>query len=225
MNNNYEKIWNENLKKDYQKINNNLKVYDTWLSKFDKYIDDVDGVIVDLGCGLGYDTLYLTQKKKKVLSVDFSEDALKILKENIPEANILNMDMANDYKLKEESTSLIVSSLAIHYFDHNTTIKLIDNIITDNSCNNLIETDDNNNASSSFFRVNSINDINYGANSQSKALTTSNIYKRFFDKSDIEEYFKNWEILHLKEEVINTKIHNNKVVIECVVKKSREKVY
>mgnify|MGYP000041994864 CR=1 FL=1 len=40
--------------------------------------------ILDLGCGIGADTLYLLERGYNVLSCDFSVEALKSIENNIP---------------------------------------------------------------------------------------------------------------------------------------------
>lgn len=169
------------MTKNFNKLNRQFKVYDSWLSKFDNYIENEMGTIIDLGCWIGSDTLYLNQKGKKVLSVDFSKESLKILKENIFNANVKYMDMENNYSLENNSVSLIISSLSIHYFDEENTIKLIKNI------KNTLKED-----GIFIFRVNSINDKNYGANNitNSHFLKVGEINKRFFDIEDIKYFFK-----------------------------------
>lgn len=209
-----KQVWNENLHKDILKINNKLKVYDFWLDKFNEYIVSTSKPIVDLGCGIGNDTLYLINKGKDVLSVDFSEEGLEIIKNNIPESKVKLMDIANNYSLAENSADLIIANLSLHYFDEKTTFNILNNIrktLTDNGT--LI------------FRVNSINDKNYGADNNSIEIEkhyykSSIINKRFFDKEDIKYFFKGWNILYCQEEKICTSIHQEpKVLWECVVKK------
>lgn len=209
----YKNIWNDISRKDINKLAGNLIVYDTWLEKFDNYIKSVNTPIIDLGCGIGNDTLYLINKGKKVISVDFSRDALHILKENIPVAFTIEMDMAKEYTLEKNSADVIVANLSLHYFDTKTTEHIISNIKDTLKEDGLL-----------IFRVNSVNDINYDANHgeeiEKHYYKTSNIHKRFFDKNDIEFFFAEWQIMYCKEEEICTSIHSTpKHLWECVVKK------
>ena len=77
MNNSYADVWN-NLHKNFA-LNNKPK-YDEWLDEFETIILNVETEIIDLGCGVtGNNTLYLLEKRKKVISCDFAEEALKKL--------------------------------------------------------------------------------------------------------------------------------------------------
>ena len=53
--------------------------YNEWVSLLESYIKDYNqsgNKILDLGCGIGADTLYLIEKGFNVLSCDFSVEAL-----------------------------------------------------------------------------------------------------------------------------------------------------
>ena len=71
-------------------------------------------------------------------------------------------------------------------------------------------------------RVNSVNDINYGAGSgeeiEKNFYLTQSGHKRFFDREDIEYYFGEFEIEHCKEERI-VKYGDEKKAWEFVVRK------
>ena len=188
-------------------------IYDNWLDKFKNYIEKVDTPIIDLGCGIGNDTLYLINKNKKVISVDFSEKALQILKKNIPAAQTVKMDIENNYKLKQNSVDLIIANLSLHYFNEEKMFDIIDKIRDTLKTDGIL-----------IFRVNSINDSNYGSNSEFEIenhyYKFLDINKRFFDVDDIKYFFKGWDILYCKEEEITTTIHSSpKILWECVVKR------
>ena len=86
-------VWNENLSVDYKKLNNKLKVYDKWIDKYKEYIESAKKTIIDLGCGIGNDTMYIKSCGKEVLSVDYSDEALEIINQNIDGANTLKMNL------------------------------------------------------------------------------------------------------------------------------------
>lgn len=206
----YQDIWNKNMLKDYVKLSNKLEVYDRWLDKYTKYINDSKLPIIDLGCGIGNDTLYLKSLGKDVISVDYSSDALRILKENIKDANTIQMDFENEWKFEKESSDLIIANLSLHYFDEKTTFKILDNIKNTLTSDGIL-----------IVRLNSISDNNYGAGStleiEHHYYDSMNIKKRFFDREDIEYFFKDFEIITCREERVNTKVHDKeKIVWECV---------
>lgn len=206
-------VWNTNMVKDFKKLNNTIEVYDMWLDKYKEYIESAQKTIVDLGCGIGNDTMFIKLCGKEVLSVDYSEEALKIINQNIKGANTLKMDFENEWLLEKDSADLIIANLSLHYFNAVTTLKIINNIK-----NTLV------NDGILIVRLNSVNDTNYGSNSlneiQRHYYESMNIKKRFFDKDDINYFFSDFKALVCKEVNVLTRIHvKKKVVWECVFKK------
>ena len=55
--------------------------YDNWLDDYKHVLDNCKTEVLDLGCGIGNDTLYLTERGFKVIACDYSDVALKHLKE------------------------------------------------------------------------------------------------------------------------------------------------
>lgn len=204
--------WNKDAQKDISKLDNKLYIYDNWLDKFYKYIYKVETPIIDLGCGIGNDTLYLKQKNKEVISIDFSDEALQIIEKNIPGVITRQMDIEKEFTLEKASTDLIIANLSLHYFCEKSTIQIIGKIKETLNTNGIL-----------IFRVNSVNDVNYGSNSDEELekhfYKCGNITKRFFDKEDIEYFFKDWQILYCKEKRVHIKIHQkSKALWECIVK-------
>ncbi|AQR96507.1 class I SAM-dependent methyltransferase [Clostridium saccharoperbutylacetonicum] len=186
--------------------------YDLWL---DRYADILkkyrNEEIIDLGCGIGADTLYLSEKRHKVVSCDYSEEALKKLKEAIPEAKTIQMDISKTLPFDDGSTGLIIADLSLHYFDDKTTqniIKEIRRVLKPKGC--LIG------------RVNSINDFNFGAGCgeeiERNFYLTEAGYKRFFTKEDIHFYFSDF-VIEVCEDTCVSKYGNEKKAIEFMVRK------
>lgn len=204
--------WNKYAQKFIGRLDNKLYIYDNWLDKFYKYIEKVETPIIDLGCGIGNDTLYLKSKNKEVISIDFSNEALQIVEKNIPGAITKQMDIEKEYSLEKASADLIIANISLHYFSEKSTILIIDKIKETLKKSGIL-----------IFRVNSVNDINHGSNSgeelEKHFYKYDEITKRFFDKEDIEYFFKDWQILYCKEKRVHMKIHQkSKVLWECVVK-------
>lgn len=206
-------VWNKNLIKDFKKLNSTLEVYDMWLDKYKEYIESAQKTIVDLGCGIGNDTVFIKLCDKKVLSVDYSDEALKIINQNIKDANTLKMDFENKWLLEKDSADLIIANLSLHYFNTDTTFKIINNIENTLTNGGIL-----------IVRLNSVNDVNYGSNSLNEIeqhyYESMNIKKRFFDRDDINYFFSNFQILTCKEEKVLSRVHDKKKVVwECVFKK------
>ena len=73
MNNGFVKMWD-----NWFKRRSSVPVYDLWLDEYKNIL------MLDLGCGIGADTLYLLERGYNVLSCDFSVEALKSIENNIP---------------------------------------------------------------------------------------------------------------------------------------------
>ncbi len=206
-------VWNTNMSNDYKKVNNKLEIYDLWLNKYREYIESSKLTIVDLGCGIGNDTMYIKSCGKEVLSIDYSDEALKIIDQNIKDAETLKMDFEGEWLLKDRSADLIIADLSLHYFDTKTTFKIINDIR-----NTLVD------GGILIVRLNSINDVNYGSDSLNEIephyYATMNIKKRFFDKEDINYFFSCFKILICEEKEILSRIHDKKKIVwECVFRK------
>lgn len=187
--------------------------YDLWL---DRHIDILekskDEEIIDLGCGIGGDTLYLMEKGYKVISCDYSEEALKILNETMPGAKTVQMDISKTLPFEDESIGLIIADLSLHYFDCETTKNIVEEIRKVLKPNGYL-----------LGRVNSINDFNYGAGSgkeiENNFYLTEEGYKRFFSEEDIRCYFDKFIIEECAEKSV-IKYGNEKKAFEFVVRKS-----
>ena len=206
-------VWDKNMVKDFKKLNNTLEVYDMWLDKYIDYIVSAKKTIIDLGCGIGNDTLFIKSCGKEVLSIDYSDEALKIINQNVEGANTLKMNFEDEWLLKKESADLIIANLSLHYFNTETTLKII-NSIRDTLVDGGIL----------IVRVNSINDTNYGSSSLDEIephyYEAMNIKKRFFDREDIDFFFSDFKVLNCKEENILSRVHDKKKIVwECVFKK------
>lgn len=174
----YVKMWD-----NWSKKRACVPVYDNWLDNYkDILIENKDVEILDLGCGIGADTLYLIERGFKVLSCDFSNEALKSIKENIPNSKTKYVDMQEEFPFEDESYSLIIADLSLHYFDNNTTIHIMKEIKRILKANGVL-----------LARVASTNDFNFGVGVGEQL--EKNFYfegdytKRFFDQNDINKYF------------------------------------
>lgn len=94
-----------------------------------------DHEILDLGCGIGADTLYLLERGYNVLSCDFSIEALNSISNNILNSKTLYLDMMKKFPIADNKYSLIIVDLSLHYFNNETTIHImreIKRILKDN---------------------------------------------------------------------------------------------
>ena len=122
----------ENLVTIWDKRNekaSGLPIYDLWLDNYyNILVKNKKNEILDLGCGIGSDTLYLRERGYKVLSCDISKEALENVKKYIYEYKVKQMDMTERFPFADESYYLIIADLSLHYFSKEDTIKIMKEI-------------------------------------------------------------------------------------------------
>ena len=156
--------------------------YDNWLDDYKEVLDNCKTEVLDLGCGAGNDTLYLTERGFKVIACDYSEVALNHLKEQLKDVKTMQLDISQPLPFKENTFDLIIADLSLHYFDKKTTIEIMKEIRRILKPNGHL-----------LARVNSIADKNFGAGNGQKI--EDNYYyvegynKRFFSIEDAKKFF------------------------------------
>jgi 2-polyprenyl-3-methyl-5-hydroxy-6-metoxy-1,4-benzoquinol methylase len=70
--------------------------------------------ILDLGCGSGRDSKYLSQKKATVTGIDFSQKLLDIAKKTAPKAKFLLIDVTKDDLGKDEYDGILANASLLH---------------------------------------------------------------------------------------------------------------
>ena len=198
----FREYWN----KTYLKYNNNQ--YDNYL---DKYLNNIKEPILDLGSGLGNDTLYLIEKGLNVISIDYSNVSIYKIKKNIKKAKTRVLDITKNLPYYTSSINTIIADLSLHYFNKKETIKILVELKRILKKNGIL-----------IARVNSVDDINYGAlkgiKKEDNYYYINGYNKRFFDDSDIEKYFKIiGEVKYNKTTML--RYDSPKEVYEIVVKK------
>jgi len=140
MKNPYANVWNEL----HKKFSNNISLkYDDWLEEFEEIISKIETPIIDLGCGVtGNNTLWLVEKGKKVISCDFSKEALNVVKK-IKGSKTLLFDMLDEFPFEDNWADLVIADLSLHYFSEKDTKRII-------KPNGYL-----------FFRLNSVNSTEY----------------------------------------------------------------
>jgi len=90
--------------------------YDGWL---DKYFAPIDGrrTVVELGCGSGDDTSFLTRTGHRILSCDISGDALEAVKQKYPGAETRRFDMLGGFPIDTAYADIVTAGLCLHFFD------------------------------------------------------------------------------------------------------------
>lgn len=185
--------WN-NVHKEY---NRDQIKFDDWLNDFNEIINKCKTPILDLGCGSGNNTLYLINNNKKVIAADLSSNAITNIIKNFPEIyDTKCFNMLDGFPFEDNSFEVIIADLSLHYFKKRDTEKIVNDLKRILCKNGYL-----------IIRVNSINDVNHGAGQGleiEKHLfqTEDGRLKRFFDENDIRDFFKDFNIIYLNEEIM-----------------------
>jgi SAM-dependent methyltransferase len=158
-------------------------VYDLWLDKHVGILEaSRNSPILDLGCGSGNDSLCLAERGFQVVSCDISEAAVAAVKKHVPDARCMAFDMLEGLPFEDNSFSVVIADLCLHYFSWDDTARIVRNIRRILKSGGVL-----------LCRVNSVNDVNYGAG-QGEILE-ENFYsvngqtKRFFDQKQLDALF------------------------------------
>lgn len=196
-----EEHWDAHYRKKKHAILN----YDGWLEKyFSKF--PANGKIIDLGCGSGSDTEALLKNGFSVCSVDFSEEALSIMKTLVPEAHTLKIDMTEKLPFGDNEFDVVVADLSLHYFEWELTKQIVSEI------KRILKND-----GMLVARFNSDKDYGFGAEKgeviEPGLRLVEGRTKRFFSERNIDELFGEWEII-LKSENITERYSKTKAYWE-----------
>jgi len=138
--------------------------------------------ILDLGCGIGCDSIYLSQKGFSITACDFSQVALDKLKISDSKIKTLLIDISKPLPFDKNSFDVIIADLSLHYFDNKTTMFIMKNIKRILTSNGVL-----------IARVNSLLDSNHGAGQgvqiEKNYFVVKGYNKRFFNKEEIDKYF------------------------------------
>jgi len=199
--------WDEVIK---QKTLDNIS-YDGWLDKYLVGKVSPSTNIIELRCGWGDDTSFLHKLGCNLISCDGSIEAVKFINKYLPQVETRQFDLISSFPFDNEAADYIVADLCLHYFDNEEMNAILHEV------HRVLKGD-----GTLYVRINSINDINYGAGQG--VLISEGLYlsekgkKRFFDKNSVEEVFQSFNIISI-EEVIITKYGKPKMAWEIVLTK------
>lgn len=186
--------------------------YDNWLDDYKEVLDNCKTEVLDLGCGVGNDTLYLTEKGFRVVACDYSDVAIEKINKEFVNVETKIVDISKPLPFENNSFDLIIADLSLHYFDQITTkdiMREIKRILTPNGY--LIA------------RVNSVDDINHGAGQGEKLeenfFFVEGYNKRFFTTQDAIKFFSIIGETKVKEADM-LRYTKPKKVLEILVQKS-----
>ncbi len=151
--------------------------------------------ILDLGCGNGRDSLYFASKGLKVTALDWSEVALDALAKQakklslLERINVIWQNIAN-LELPDNSFDVIFANLSLHYFDDQTTRKIIDQVYKILRNRGLL-----------FIEVKSDKDP-LSKKGQDLGNEMRNVYgtkRRFFSQSSLLSFLSNFRVVKISQ--------------------------
>jgi ubiquinone/menaquinone biosynthesis C-methylase UbiE len=154
--------------------------------------------VLDLGCGTGRHSFHLARQGFKVIAVDNSSEALKILKRKIKEQSLINIYVKkgslDKIPLKKSSVDAIICTKALSHGKLSDIKKYISEIYRVLKPHGLILTD-----------LLSINDPDFGKFKEIEPRTFLDLPQEeeiphyFAEKKDIKELFSGFKIISIKE--------------------------
>jgi len=165
--------------------------------------------ILDLGSGAGRDSFYLCDFGD-VVSADLNFDSLVACRSHAQRAKPVCFDLSHPFPFADNTFDFVLASLSLHYFSWTTTELAVQELRRClDSCGRSI------------IRLNSTNDLNYGADStdviEQNYFNVGNQQKRFFSQEDIRELFDDWYIESISELEIS-RYKECKVIWEAVLR-------
>lgn len=154
-------------------------------------------ILLDVGCGLGSDTIFFSKKFRKIIAVDFSKEAIKILDSRLKELKIQNVETlcedCRNLNFEENSIDIVYANVALHYFSDNDTRKIFQNLYRILKIGGLV-----------FVRCKSVNDFLYGiGNKLGENYYENEQTRHFFSKEYIEDVANMFQIKKLEYEETN----------------------
>jgi SAM-dependent methyltransferase len=183
---------------------------DPWLEKWMELIQkSADGrLILELGCGRGWDTTDLLSAGCKVVALDISEENLAECAKSVSCAGILRADIGKPLPFANHSMAVILASLSLHYFSWKKTLQIASELRRCIQSGGML-----------LARFNSTHDYHHGASSEVEIepgfYQVGARTKRFFDKDSVCQFLQGWDIRFLEENVIQ-RYRNPKHVWEAM---------
>jgi 2-polyprenyl-3-methyl-5-hydroxy-6-metoxy-1,4-benzoquinol methylase len=89
---------------------------DWWIKATDQFISLLKpgDVVLDVGCGTGVKSKYLTEKGLKVVGIDFSEKMIEIAKREVHQGTFRVMDMHDLSSLHQKFDAIFVQAALLH---------------------------------------------------------------------------------------------------------------
>ena len=124
--------WNNNMHKEYDK--KSWVEYPSLFAEYAVWFFPQSGMILELGAWLGQDSRYFIQRWYRVLSTDYSQEALDLNKQRSKDEigtwlyELQLLDISQDIAFSEGSFDIVYAHLSLHYFSLEATNKILEEI-------------------------------------------------------------------------------------------------
>ncbi len=150
------------------------------------------GRVLELGCGLGYDTRWLVQAGGQITALDGSVVALERLAAALPGPDYVYHRLPAPLPFPAASFDAVVAGLSLHYFTWSDTLAIIEEVHWVLRPGGLL-----------VFAVNAVGDAEFGYGQgveiEPGLFAFDGRRKRFFDEADCRRLLaKGWDLLALR---------------------------
>lgn len=153
------------------------------------------GRIVELGAGLGQDSRFFAEHGYDVVSTDLKEEALQERYASLPDGikqriTIQKTDLRDELPFETASFDVVYAHLSLHYFDHETTVRLFDEIKRVLKPQGMLA-----------FFVNSVHDPEYSTGEKLEAdyFQIGNTAKRYFSVDTARAFTRFFDVMLLDD--------------------------
>lgn len=145
--------------------------------------------LLDLGCGLGQDSIYFAKKGLQVTAVDFSVAGLDKISASIKNLKVVEQGMSK-LKFKPNSFDVIYAHLSLHYFDDKTTTKIFNKLYSILKSKGML-----------FIKCKSTDDFLFdkGKKIELNMYLRKGHIRHFFDKEYMQKNYQSSKLLRLEE--------------------------
>jgi SAM-dependent methyltransferase len=186
---------------------------DQWLERWRSILDTArEGNVLELGCGSGRDSRYLSGLGLSLIAGDYSKPALEVCRRHAPFADQRLIDIREPLPFEDNLFPVIVASLCLHFFPWTETIAIMNEIRRCLKAGGFL-----------LARLNSTADMHHGAVGHQEVepglYRVDGKLKRFFDREAVERLAgKEWKI-HCLEEATVCRYESPKTLWEVVLEK------
>ena len=171
---------------------------DPWLDKWIPLIQkkSTNGVVLELGCGSGWDTAELLVAGCAVIATDMSMENLSSCRLTVSKATHVQLNHSVFLPFVDHNVSVILASLTLHYFTWTVTMQIASELRRCLKAGGML-----------LVRLNSTNDVNYGASTTAPPIEPNFYFhrtmtKRFFDEPAVRSFLQGWDIQFIEENII-----------------------